>query len=113
MLQREVRRLAVENSAVSEEVWKQLEEAERELATARIDLEACRFKIADLEKEAEGNTSKAKATQGDLRNEVQRCGSPSPPARDRTRELSDVTTVEQAPEVAGRSGAPKLRGQVV
>jgi hypothetical protein len=39
VLQKEVRRLAVENSSVSEEVWKQLEEAERDLATARIDLE--------------------------------------------------------------------------
>lgn len=72
VLQKEVRRLAVENSAVSEEVWKQLEEAERELATARIDLEACRFKISDLEKELDGSGVKARQTQGDLRGEVQR-----------------------------------------
>lgn len=72
VLQKEVRRLAVENSAVSEEVWKQLEEAERELATARIDLEACRFKISDLEKELDGSSVKARQTQGDLRGEVQR-----------------------------------------
>ena len=72
VLQKEVRRLAVENSAVSEEVWKQLEEAERELATARIDLEACRFKISDLEKEIDGSNVKARQTQGDLRGEVQR-----------------------------------------
>lgn len=72
VLQKEVRRLAVENSAVSEEVWKQLEEAERELATARIDLEACRFKISDLEKELDSSNVKARQTQGDLRGEVQR-----------------------------------------
>lgn len=72
VLQKEVRRLAVENSAVSEEVWKQLEEAERELATARIDLEACRFKISDLEKELDSSHVKARHTQGDLRGEVQR-----------------------------------------
>jgi hypothetical protein len=72
ILHREVRRLAVENSSVSEEVWKQLEEAERELATARIDLEACRFKIADLEKELDAQQIKARFTQADLRAEVQR-----------------------------------------
>ena len=34
-------------------------QAERELATARIDLEACRFKIADLEKELDAQNIKA------------------------------------------------------
>ena len=72
VLQKELRRLAVENTSVSEEVWKQLEETEREAATMRIDLDAARYKISDLENEMEAQRVTASAAQRDLQGETKR-----------------------------------------